>query len=64
MSELTGEESHYTETFSPRNFSDTVEIWCPQIDETKVVLGYRYLRHCPMCGGEIDVEKPEVEVKW
>ena len=53
-------ESHYVETYSARHFDNTVEVWCPNIDETKVVLGHRYVRHCPMCGDEIEgaVERP------
>ena len=48
-------EGHYAEEFHSRHFEDTVEVWCPEVDETKVVLGRKYTRHCPMCGGSIEV---------
>lgn len=50
-------ESHYVETYHSRHFPSTVEIWCPTVDETKAVIGDRYLRYCPMCGESIDVEE-------
>lgn len=58
----TADESHSTRVFQSRYFQDVTEIWCPNLDETKGVLGYRYVRNCPMCGDEIDVEEPEVSL--
>lgn len=49
-------ENHYVETYNPRHFERTVEMWCPKIDESKVIIGPRYVRHCVMCGDKIEVE--------
>jgi hypothetical protein len=46
-------ETHYLESFDARHFQQTTELWCPVVDGTKVVLGDRYVRYCPMCGEEI-----------
>lgn len=52
--DLFEDEDHRVETFHPRHFQKTVEIWCPNLDETKVILGDRYVRYCPMCGNKIE----------
>lgn len=49
------EESHHVETYRSRHFGDTVEVWCPNVDETKAILGTENIRNCLMCGEEIDV---------
>lgn len=57
--DLFEDAEHRAEEYTSRHFDNTVEIWCPSIDETKVVLGHRYLRHCPMCGEEVEVDRSD-----
>ena len=49
-------ENHQVETYLARHFDETVEVWCPTVDEAKVLLGHQYIRYCPMCGDSIEVE--------
>lgn len=30
-----------------------VDVYCEKVDETKSVLGVKYIYNCPMCGEEI-----------
>ena len=49
-------ESHYVGVHESATVGHYTEIWCPTVDETKDVLGYRYINHCPMCGEAIEVD--------
>ena len=49
-------DDHHVSGYLARHFDNTVEIWCPSIDETKVVLGHEYINNCPMCGDGIEFE--------
>lgn len=49
--------NHRAERFESRHFAPTVEVYCSTVDETKVILQDEYVRHCPMCGGKIEVSK-------
>lgn len=46
---------HYTEVRKHAFPSSLVEVWCPNIDEEKLIVGDSYVRHCPMCGESIEV---------
>lgn len=48
--------AHTVEDYHSRNFADTIEIYCGEIDEIVVALQTNYVRHCPMCGDSINVE--------
>jgi len=49
----TDDTDHFVELFQSRHFEETVEMWCPQRDEKKVILGRCYVEYCPMCGANV-----------
>lgn len=54
MNKLFEDAEHRVEVFDSRYFQKVTEIWCPNRDETKGVLGERYISYCPQCGEKLE----------